>query len=122
MFVGMKSRGLLPALVVALQFAVLPCVMAMPMQSAGDCEHCDGAIRQSHCMVATDQSAVDAGLNAHDPLRPAPPSGDVFSILPLPVRPLVLHHRESGAIGIARRTGRHSGDPPLNLLYGNFRN
>lgn len=118
----MKVRGLLPALVVALQFAVLPCVMAMPMQPAGDCEHCDGAARQSHCMVATDQSVVDAGLNAREPLHPVPPAAEAFSILPLPVVPQVLQRAESGAIGIARRTGRHSGDPPLNLLYGNFRN
>ena len=122
MFAGLKLRALLPALIVAVQFAVLPCVMAMPMESAGDCEHCDSAVRESHCMVAADESAVDAGLNSHDRLRAAPPSGDVFSIVPLPAVPQTLQRAESGAIAIARRTGRHSGDPPLNLLYGNFLN
>lgn len=120
MFADLKIRGLLPALVVALQFAVLPCAMAM--QSAGDCEHCDGAERPSHCMVTADESAVDAGLNAHDRSGAVPPSADVFSILPLPAAPRILHRAESGAVAIARRTGRHGGDPPLNLLYGNFRN
>jgi len=120
MFARLKIRGLLSALVVALQFAVLPCVMAMPMRSAGDCEHCGGAERPSHCMVAADEVAADAGLNSHDRLRAAPPSADVFSILPLPAVPQLLHSVEPGAITIARRTGRHSGDPPLNLLYDTF--
>ncbi len=115
-------RRLLPAIAVVLQFAVLPCVMAMPMQSAGDCEHCDSAVRQSHCMVASDESAVDAGINSQDRLRAAPPFADVFSLAPLPVAPQTLDFTGSAATRIARRTGRHSGDPPLNLLYGNFRN
>lgn len=122
MFVGLKIRTLLPALVVAAQFAVLPCVMAMPMpmESAGDCEHCDSVARQSHCMVAADEMAADADRYSHGRLRAAPPSGDVLSILPLPPVPQLLRRAESGAIAIARRTGRHSGDPPLNLLYGSF--
>ena len=120
MFAELKIRGLLPALVVALQFAVLPCAMAM--QSGGDCEHCDTAARPSHCMVAADQSAVDANIGSHDRLRDAPPSADVFSVLPWPAVPRTLQRAESGATAIARRTGRHSGDPPLNLLYGSFLN
>ncbi|MFZ1625512.1 MAG: hypothetical protein WAU48_12145 [Gammaproteobacteria bacterium] len=120
MFDRRKIRGLLPALVVALQFAVLPCVMAMPMESAGDCEHCGGAERPSHCMIAADEVAADAGLNSRDRLRAVPPSADVFSLQPLPVVPQLLHTLEPAAIAIARRTGRHSGDPPLNLLYGTF--
>lgn len=120
MFAGQKLRALLPALIVAAQFAVLPCVMAMPMASAGDCEHCDSAARPSHCMVAADGSALDATGNSHDRLRAAPPSNDVFSILPLPAVPQTLHRTESGATAIARHTWRHSGDPPLNLLYGSF--
>lgn len=123
MFAGLKIRALLPALIVAAQFVVLPCVMAMPMEpAAGDCEHCDPAARPSHCMVAADQSAVDANAGSHDRLRTVPPSTDVFSILPLPAVPWTLRRAESGAIAIARRTGRHSGDPPLNLLYGSFLN
>lgn len=122
MFVRLKLRTLLPALVVAAQFAVLPCVMAMPMpmESAGDCEHCDGAAAQSHCMVAASESVADADFNSQGRLRAAPPSADVFSILPLPAVPRLLQWAESGATVIARRTGRHSGDPPLNLLYGTF--
>ena len=58
MFASLKIRALLPALMVVAQFGVLPCVMAMPMDSAGDCEHCDTAERPSHCMVAADPSAV----------------------------------------------------------------
>jgi hypothetical protein len=122
MFAGLKLRALLPALIVAAQFAVLPCAMAMPMESAGDCEHCDTAARPSHCMVAADQSAVDANIGSHDRLRDAPPSADVFSVLPWPAVPRTLQRAESGATAIARRTGRHSGDPPLNLLYGSFLN
>jgi hypothetical protein len=49
-----------------------------------------------------------------------PLSGDIFSILPLPAVPQTLQPAESGSTAIARRTGRHSGDPPLNLLYGSF--
>ena len=120
MFAELKIRGLLPALVVALQFAVLPCAMAM--QSVGDCEHCDGAERPSHCMVAADESAVDAGLNSPDRLGAVPPSGGVFSILLLPAAPQVLQRAESAAAAIARRSGRHGGDPPLHLLYGHFLN
>jgi hypothetical protein len=122
MFAGPKLRSLLPALIVVAQFAVLPCVMAMPMESVGDCEHCDTAERPSHCMVAADQPAVDANTSSHDRLRDAPPFADVFSILPLPAVPWTLQRAESGATAIARRTGRHSGDPPLNLLYGSFLN
>ena len=120
MFAELKIRGLLPALVVALQFAVLPCAMAM--QSGGDCEHCDSAERPSHCMVAADESAVDAGLNSRDRLGAVPPSADVFSLLPLPAAPRILQRAESAAAAIARRSGRHGGDPPLHLLYGHFRN
>lgn len=122
MFPGLKLRALLPALIVAAQFAVLPCAMAMPMESADDCEHCDTAARPSDCMAAADQPAVDANTSSHDRLRDAPPSAAVFSILPLPAVPRTLQRAESGATAIARRTGRHSGDPPLNLLYGSFLN
>ena len=66
MFDRRKIRGLLPALVVALQFAVLPCVMAMPMESAGDCEHCGGAERPSHCMIAADEVAAAIAFLAMD--------------------------------------------------------
>lgn len=118
----LKIRRLLPAIVVVLQFAVLPCVMAMPAESAGDCEHCDSAARQSHCTVAADESAADAGIHSQDRLRAVPPSADVFGLAPLPLAPQVLDYAGSGATSIARSTGRHSGDPPLNLLYGNFRN
>jgi hypothetical protein len=122
MFAGLKTRALLPALLVAAQFAVLPCVMAMPMESGGDCEHCDTAERPSHCMVAADESAVDQNAGSRDRLRAAPPAADVFRIVPLPAVPRTLQRAESGTTAIARRTGRHSGDPPLNLLYGTFLN
>lgn len=120
MFAGLKVRGLLPALVVAVQFAVLPCGMAM--QPADDCEHCDGAGRPSHCVVAADEFAIDAGLNAHDRLGSVPPSAEVFSIQPLPAAARIMQRAESAAVAIARRTGRHGGDPPLHLLYGHFLN
>ena len=122
MFASLKIRALLPALMVVAQFGVLPCVMAMPMDSAGDCEHCDTAERPSHCMVAADPSAVDANISANGRLRDVPPSAEVFSILPLPAVPQTLQRAESGPTAIARRTGRHSGDPPLHLLYGSFLN
>lgn len=120
MLAGLKMRALLPAFILVAQFAVLPCVMAMPTESAGDCEHCDSAARPSHCLVAAEESAVDAGINAPDRLRAAAPSDDVFSFLPLPAAPRALLRAESGATAIARRTGRHSGDPPLNLLHDRF--
>lgn len=116
-----KIRRLLPAIAVVLQFAVLPCVMAMPVEAADDCEHCDGAARQSHCMVASDESVADTGINSRDRLGAAPPSADAFSLAPLPVVPQALDFTGSAATRIGRHTGRHSGDPPLNLLYGNFR-
>lgn len=122
MFVGLKMQALLPVLALGLQFAMAPCAMAMPMpmQPAGDCEHCDSLERPAYCMVAADQSAADADGHPHDRLRATPPSNLVFRLLPLPAVPQTLQFAGSGTDAIARRTGRHSGDPPLNLLYGSF--
>jgi hypothetical protein len=120
MFVGLKMQALLPVLALGLQFAMAPCAMAMPMESAGDCEHCDDSERPSYCMVAADQSAADADSNQRDRLRVASSSDGMFQLLPLPAVPQTLQRAGSGADAIARRTGRHSGDPPLNLLYGSF--
>lgn len=120
--VELKMRVLLPVLMLGLQFAVSPCAMAMPMESSGDCEHCDSVDRPSNCIVAAVHTAVDADSNSKDRLRAAPPSGGLAGILPLPAVPQTLQRAEYGAIAIARRTGRHSGDPPLHLLHGIFLN
>lgn len=124
MFVGLKMQALLPVLALGLQFAMAPCAMAMPMpmpmEPAGDCEHCDSLERPAYCLVAADQSAADADCNPHDRLRATPPADLVFRLLPLPAVAQTLQFAGTGAEAIARRTGRHSGDPPLNLLYGNF--
>lgn len=120
MLAGLKIRTLLLALALGLQFVIAPCALAMPMESADDCEHCGSVDRPSDCMVAADQSAADADFNPRDRQRAGPPSEEVSRLLPLPAVPQTLQRAESGADAIARRTGRHSGDPPLNLLYGNF--
>jgi hypothetical protein len=120
MSVSRKMQALLPVLALGLQFAIAPCAMAMSMESAGDCEHCDSLERPAWCMVAADQSAADADCNPHDRLRAGPPANGVSGLLPLPAVPQTLQRAESSADAIARRTGRHSGDPPLNLLYGSF--
>jgi hypothetical protein len=122
MFAGLKMHALLPVLMLGLQFVMSPCALAMPMEPDGDCEHCDSADRPAYCMVAADESAADVDINLRGRLRAAPPSSGACDILSLPAVPQTLLRAESGATAIARRTGRHSGDPPLNLLYGSFLN
>lgn len=107
----------------ALQFVAAPCVMAMTVADApAPCEHCPPGSAAMACLTtATDPAAADAGP-APGRSRPAASAVTVV-LLPPPVATVATGlHRASPAHRIAFATGRHTGDPPLTVLYQNFRN
>ncbi len=115
------DQRLFLAILAALHFLAAPCAMAMAAM-AGDepCEHCEPASAMAACAT----TAVDPGSDDEAPapgrLRLPEPPG-VFALVP--VTPAAVGRpcaHPSQRIG--RETGRHTGDPPLNVLFGKFLN
>lgn len=108
----------------ALHFVAAPCVMAMTVadDAPAPCEHCPPGSDAMPCLTtATDFAAADAAP-APGRLRPAMAPVTVV-MLPPPVAAVAISlKRASPAYRIAFATGRHTGDPPLTVLYQNFRN
>lgn len=117
------GRRLFLASLAALHFVAAPCVMAMTAP-AGDepCEHCHAGLDLAPCASTATDPGSDDGAPAPGRNRlPEPPGA--LALLTVPViavaaGPLPV----SPAERIGRVTGRHTGDPPLNLLYGKFLN
>jgi hypothetical protein len=111
------------ALIGALHFVAVPCAMAMTVADApAPCEHCPSDGDAMPCLItAVDPAAVDA---APAPGRSRPAVASVTELmLPPPVAELLIGLQPANpAHRIALATGRHTGDPPLTVLYQNFRN
>lgn len=117
------DRRLFVAILAALHFVAAPCVMAMAATTAEEpCEHCGAGSGMAAC-TATPADA-GAGDEASPPGRlrlPGPPG--VIVLLPAPVVPVATGlPRVAPEARIGRETGRHTGDPPLSVLFGRFLN
>lgn len=111
------------AILAALHFVAAPCVMAMSaVGSEEPCEHCDAGRDIAPCASsATDPGNADAAPAPGPTRLPDPPA--VTALLPVPVMGVVAGRLPASlAERVGRETGRHTGDPPLNVLYGKFLN
>lgn len=117
------DRRVFLAILAALHFVAAPCVMAMTA-AAGDeaCEHCGAGRDVAPCASTATAPGNDEGAPGPGRYRlPEPPSS--MTLLPAPVMPVADGRSPAGpAERIVRETGRHTGDPPLNVLYGKFLN
>ncbi|MDP2325786.1 MAG: hypothetical protein Q8N51_17400 [Gammaproteobacteria bacterium] len=107
----------------ALHFLAAPCVMAMAIADAPEpCEHCPPGSDAMSCLTTATDPAIADAAPAPGRFRPAVPPV-VGALLPSPIAAVARSlTRASPAQRIAFATGRHTGDPPLNVLYQNFRN
>jgi hypothetical protein len=114
---------MLLAILAALHFLAAPCAMAMAAVVDGEpCEHCDAGPDVVPCASTATDPGIDESAPAPGPFRlPEPPAAS--ALLPVP-RMAVAAGLPSGGTAdrIGRETGRHTGDPPLNVLYGKFLN
>ena len=111
------------AILAALHFVAAPCVMAMTAAGGEEpCEHCHAGLDLAPCAsTATDPGNDDVAPAPGRNRLPDPPG--VMALLPVPVMPVVAGLSPAGpAERIGRETGRHTGDPPLHVLYGKFLN
>ncbi|MBL8199603.1 MAG: hypothetical protein JNK40_01405 [Chromatiales bacterium] len=116
------DRRLFLAILAALHFVAAPCVMAMTTAAGSEpCEHCDTSRDIVPCATTATDPGNDDGAPAPGRYRPPEPPG---VIVLLPAMPVVLVGRSPAgpAERIGRETGRHTGDPPFNVLYGKFLN
>jgi hypothetical protein len=117
------DRRVFLAILVALHFVAAPCVMAMTA-AAGDeaCEHCGAGRDVAACASTATDPGNDEGAPGPGPYRLPDPPGSLV-LLPAPVMSVADGLSPAGpAERIGRETGRHTGDPPLNVLYGKFLN
>lgn len=117
------DRPVLFAILAGLHFIAAPCVMAMtPAAGNEPCEHCDAGRETATCAAAPTDPGNDDGASAPGRIRlPDPPGAG--TLLPAPVMPSAAGLSCGGpAESTGRQTGRYSGDPPLNVLYGKFLN
>lgn len=116
-------RSLVMGLFAGLHLLAVPCAMAMTSPAADEgCEHCDVVISHQPCLTAADAVCTDEAFDSKDRLRAPPRPNDQPSlILPPPVALAGLPRPTSPSGRCHRAGGRHSGDPPLNLLHCNFR-
>ena len=118
------SRHLFLVAFAALHFLAAPCLMAMSTSAAGEsCEHCDAG-DLGPCATATADPASDEGAPGPDGVRPPARSPAVALLLPL-VSPMAgsvhgLVPLAAAGPASAFRSGRHTGDPPLEILHGRF--
>ncbi len=114
---------MLLALLAALHFVAAPCAMAMTADAGEEpCEHCGAGPDIGPCAsTGTDPGSDD---NAPAPGRyrlPDPPG--LTALLPVPVMLVAAGLPPASPVDrIGRETGRHTGDPPLNVLFGKFLN
>jgi len=111
------------AIIGALHFVAVPCVMAMTVADLpAPCEHCPPDGDAMPCLsTAADSATADAGPVPGRSRTPVSPV--TVLVLPPPVAALAAGLQPSSpAHRIALATGRHTGDPPLTVLYQNFRN
>lgn len=116
------DRRVFFAILAALHFVAAPCVVAMAA-TAGDqpCEHCGAGSGMAACSTTAADPGNDDGAPAPGrPRLPEPPG--VLALLPAPVVAAAGLSRAGPAERIGRETGRHTGDPPLNVLFGKFLN
>lgn len=116
------SRRLLVAILAWLNLLVAPCVMALaPLADHPACGHCatgDGPA----CLATSPGNLPEDGAPATGRARP-PVVPSLLAVLPAEVPVGGLHLRlvvESPRARVARTTGRHSGDPPVEILLGRF--
>lgn len=115
------------AILAALHFVAAPAVMAMTAP-AGEkpCEHCGAGAGFAACGMTAPEP--DGGDGAPMPGRyPEPDTARPVAML----APAVVAdegslspslHEADPARAIALSTGRHTGDPPLNIVFGKFLN
>lgn len=111
------------AILAALHFVAAPCVMAMTAADGDEaCEHCGAGRDVAACASTATDPATDEGAPGPGPYRLPDPPGSLV-LLPAPVMAGADGLSPGGpAERIGRETGRHTGDPPLNVLYGKFLN
>jgi len=116
------DRRFFLAVLAALHFLAAPCVMAMTAVAAvGSCGHCAAGQDSEPCLSTTALPGNDSGGPAPLGSRLTEPPAAV--LLPVPAAPTAAGLScASPADRVGRATGRHTGDPPLNVLYGRFLN
>lgn len=110
------SRALLIALLGAFHFVAVPCAMAAA--DGPDCGHCGDVANLQPCLSAAgDTSAGQPGPAMEDSRLPA--RSPVSSL----VVPAWGAATATAAVSraVALHTGRHTGDPPYRLRFGNLR-
>lgn len=112
---------LVPAVLGALHFIAAPCAMAMTVAAMEEpCEHCPADT--APCVTTAGETGTPEVAPA--PARPPVPTGPATAPVALPpVADLaIIPAKTSPRRRIAFATGRHSGDPPLSVLYQKFLN
>lgn len=107
-------------MLVLLHLLVAPCATAMVLMSAdADCEHCQVVDGSKACMVASAVSTSVIGNVAFDSGPADPP---IPSRLPwMGNHPGPLPGALAAEVWSRAFATRHSGDPPLWLLFGQLR-
>ena len=120
---GSRRRRLSLAILAALHFVAAPCMMAMAAAAGGEpCEHCDAGRDIAPCATTATDPGNDDGTPGPGRYRLPDPPG-VIALLPAPDMPEAPGLSPAGSADlIGRETGRHTGDPPLHILYGKFLN
>lgn len=115
------DRRLFAAILAALHLVAAPCVMAMAAASGEEpCEHCEPGQDMAPCASTATDVGQDDGAPVPGRCRLPDPPG-AFALLPAP--PALAGRLPAAPVErIGRETGRHTGDPPLHLLYGKFLN
>jgi hypothetical protein len=117
------DRRVFLAILAALHFVAAPCVMATTAATGEEpCEHCGAGRDLAPCASTATDPGNDDGAPAPGRYRLPDPPG-VIALLPVPVVSAAPGlSAGSPAECIGRATGRHTGDPPFNVLYGKFLN
>lgn len=97
--------------------------MAMTAGAGGEpCEHCGAGPDTVPCASTATDPGTDEAAPAPGTFRLPEPTGPA-ALLPVPRMAVAAGLSMGGpADRIGRATGRHTGDPPLNVLFGKFLN